>query len=180
MPTRDRRAAVLQSLTTNGIDFVEVANQAQTLLRLHFLNAVNVEGSLTGAPTITGGETIPSVMVLPIDAGDWGWDDGHAVLTLSVAAPGDFSTYILTVPSGALDPFFAQAAFSFKAGCPSDLDCETPAAICPPVAGDAPPIDYQAKDFLSFARRCWTSPLCATPRGKNDRKRISGSCSWRR
>ena len=150
MPTRDRRAAVLQSLTTNGIDFVEVANQAQTLLRLHFLNAVNVEGSLTGAPTITGGETIPSVMVLPIDAGDWGWDDGHAVLTLSVAAPGDFSTYILTVPSGALDPFFAQAAFSFKAGCPSDLDCETPAAICPPVAGDAPPIDYQAKDFLSF------------------------------
>ena len=41
-------------------------------------------------------------------------------------------------------------AFSFKARCPSDLDCETPPAPCPPPNGNAPPIDYLAKDFLSF------------------------------
>jgi hypothetical protein len=150
MPTRDRRRAVLESRTTNGIDFVEVANAAQTTLRVHFLNEVNVEGTLTETPTITGGETIPSVAVKPIGAGDWGWDDGHAVLTLCVAAPGDFSTYTLTLASGALDPFFAQAPFSFKAGCPSDLDCEPPATTCPPASGDEPVIDYQAKDFQSF------------------------------
>ena len=40
--TRDRRAKVLASTTVNGIDFVEVANQAQTQLRVHFLNAVTV------------------------------------------------------------------------------------------------------------------------------------------
>jgi hypothetical protein len=150
MTGRDRRAKVLASPVTNGIDFVEIANQPQTLLRVHFLNAVNVEGTLTGAPTITGGETIPTVAVLPILPTDWGWDDGHVVLTLRVAAPGDFSTYTLTLPSPVLDRFFDHVPFSFKAGCPSDLDCQTPPAPCPPPTGNAPPIDYLAKDFLSF------------------------------
>jgi hypothetical protein len=150
MTSRDRRAAILASLEYNGIDFVDVANQAQTELRVHFLNAVNVEGSLIGVPAITGGETIPTVVVLPIGSGDWGWDDGHIVLTLRVAAPGDFSNYTLSIPSPVLDPFFSHVSFSFKAGCPSDLDCETPAAPCPPPSGNAPPIDYLAKDFLSF------------------------------
>jgi hypothetical protein len=150
MASRDRRAKVLASLVRNGIDFVEVANTAQTLLRVHFLNQVDVEGTLTATPTITGGETIPSVAVLPVQAADWGWDDGHAVLTLRVLAPGDFSTYTLSLASPVLDRFFSRIGFSFKAGCPSDLDCETPAAACPPAAGNPPPIDYLAKDFLSF------------------------------
>jgi len=158
MTSRDRRAKVLVSQVVNGIDFVEIANQAQTLMRVHFLNAVAVEGAI-GTPTITGGETIPTVPVLPILPSDWGWDDGHVVLTLRVAAPGDFSTYTLTLPgltgqspppSTKLDPFFDHVAFSFKAGCPSDLDCQTTPAPCPPLTGNAPPIDYMAKDFLSF------------------------------
>ena len=72
------------------------------------------------------------------------------MLTLRVAAPGDFSIYTLTIPSPVLDQFFNHIRFSFKAGCPSDLDCETPPPPCPPLAGNAPPIDYMAKDFLSF------------------------------
>ena len=122
----------------------------QTLLQVHFLNAVPVQGSLTGRITITGGETIPTVNVLLIAPADWGWDDGHAVLTLRVATPGDFSEYLLTIPSSALDSFFSAVPFSFKAGCPSDLDCQPQPPDCPPPAGDAPPIDYLAKDFLSF------------------------------
>src|SRR6185437_10426377 len=125
-------------------------NHAQTQLEVHFLNAKPVAGTLTGPVTITGGETIPTVAVLPIAPADWGWDDGHAVLTLRVAAPGDFSTYRLTIPSPVLDRFFAAVPFSFKAGCPSDLDCRPPAPLCPPPDGKAPPIDYLAKDFLSF------------------------------
>ena len=147
---RDRRAQLIQSTTTNGIDFVTIGNAAQTVLQVHFLNATPVEGSLTGPITITGGETIPTVNVLPIMPGDWGWDDGHAVLTLRVAAPGDFSDYLLTIPSSVLDSFFSAVSFSFKAGCPSDLDCQPPSPDCPSSTGDAPPIDYLAKDFLSF------------------------------
>jgi hypothetical protein len=150
MESRNRRANVLNSPVINGIDFVEVVDTTQTLLRVHFLNAVVVEGKLTGAPGITGGETIPTVAVLQMQPADWGWDDGHAMLTLRVAEPGDFSTYTLTLPSTALDRFFDHVQFSFKAGCPSDLDCATPTAPCPPAAGKAPPIDYLAKDFLSF------------------------------
>jgi len=149
MTSRDRRAKVLASTTVNGIDFVEVANSAQTVLRVHFLNAVPV-AALSGAPAITGGETIPTVAVLPVAAADWGWDDGHVVLTLRVAAPGDFSNYRLTLPSANIDPFFNRAEFSFKAGCKSDLDCETPPVPCPRPKGNAPPINYLAKDFLSF------------------------------
>jgi hypothetical protein len=93
---RDRRAQLIPSTTANGIDFVTIGNAAQTVLQVH-LNAVSVQGSLTGPITITGGETIPTVNVLPIKLADWGWDGSHAVLILRVAAPGDFSHYLLTV-----------------------------------------------------------------------------------
>ena len=151
MASLDRRAAVAASVSVNGIDFIEIANQAQTVLRVHFLNAVPVDGTFSGGPTITGGETITSVSVMPIAASDWGWDDGHVVLTLRVAAPGDFSNYTLNLPaSPALDPFFASVLFSFKAGCPSDLDCAPAVEPCPPEGGTTPAITYLAKDFLSF------------------------------
>jgi hypothetical protein len=150
MTPRDRRAAVLASTIFNGIDFIEIANEQQTQLNVHFLNDVAVKGTLAAPPTIDGGETIRSVAVLPIADSDWSFDEEHIVLTLRVAATGDFSTYQVTIPSPALDPFFDHVPFSFKAGCPSDLDCRAVPPPCPPSAGDAPPIDYLAKDFLSF------------------------------
>ncbi len=149
MDAKDRRAAILASTSFNGIDFVEIANSTQTRLIVHFLNGVPV-GSLSSPPTIAGGETIPTVAVQPISAADWGFDEGHLILRLRVAAPGDFSTYTLTVRSPVLDPFFDQAPFSFKALCPSDLDCKISPPPCPPITADVPPIDYLAKDFLSF------------------------------
>ena len=150
MASRDRRAKVLASTVVNGIDFVEVANAAQTLLRVHFLNAVTVTLAPNQAPTITGGESISTVTVLPIPASAWGWDEGHLTLTLQVEAPGDFSNYTLTVFASGLDPFFDWISFSFKAGCPTDLDCAAVTPLCPPLEGDPPPIEYLAKDFLSF------------------------------
>jgi len=150
MTTRDRRAAVLTSTSFNGIDFVEIANPQQTVLNVHFLNDVPVKGTLRAQPTIDGGETIRSVAVQPIGDDDWWWDEEHVVLTLRVAAPGDFSTYRLTIPSLALDPLFDHVPFTFKAGCPSDLDCRVAPPPCPRAEADTPPIDYLAKDFLSF------------------------------
>jgi predicted phage baseplate assembly protein len=152
MDAKDRRAELLKSTAAlNGIDFVEIASKQQTTLRVHFLNDVQLRGTLSAAPVIDGGEKIRTVAVLPInDATAWSVDDTHLVLTLQVLAPGDFSNYTLHLQSPFLDPFFATVQFSFKALCPSDLDCEPAPIQCPPVTANIPPIDYLAKDFLSF------------------------------
>lgn len=73
MHSKNRRAKLLEPTASyNGIDFVEVANDQQTVLLVHFLNDVTLRGNLTAAPTITGGETIRSVTVKPIDDNtDW-------------------------------------------------------------------------------------------------------------
>jgi hypothetical protein len=151
----DRLLALEQSTTLNGIDFVEIASFDQRTLRVHFLNAVSVEATVTGA-LIAGGETVRTVPLKPIDnATDWSTDaDGRDLLTLHVASPGpgDFSFYTLTLVSAVLDAFFSSVKFSFKALCPSDLDCAPAPVVRPPLAGDKPPIDYLAKDFLSFRK----------------------------
>src|SRR5579885_719904 len=152
---KDRLGALLDPSNTalNGIDFVEIATQDEKTLRVHFLNQVTVAGTIASV-AIAGGESIPTVAVNPInDATDWSADaEGRPVLTLTVAAPGDFSFYTLTIKSSALDLFFDHSVFSFKALCPSELDCAPPARVCPPLAEDLPPIDYLAKDFLSFRK----------------------------
>src|SRR6516162_7557411 len=124
MDSKDRRAELLKpSATFNGIDFVEISTDDETALRVHFLNEVPLQGTLSAIPTIDGGETIRSVAVNPInDATDWELDGDHVVLRLTVAAPGDFSNYTLMLQSATLDPFFTSTVFSFKARCPSDLD----------------------------------------------------------
>ncbi len=145
-----------KALVWNGIDYVEIASVDQTQLRVHFINAATVAGTLaaTQPVTICGGETIGSVAVLPIDESTaWSADeDGNPILSLSVAAPGDFSTYKLTIRSTALDPYFDSAAFSFKANCASDLDCAPPAPVCPAPADTSVQINYLAKDFSSFTQ----------------------------
>ena len=152
---RDRLSALLNQATYNGIDFVEVYTSDQKTLRVHFLNSVAMAGSVATV-TITGGESIPTVAVNPIDnATDWSFDTNtppRPILTLTVPAPGDFSFYTMTLTSPVLDNYFDSVKFSFKAECPTDLDCEPPPIECPPLPADAPPIDYLAKDFLSFRK----------------------------
>ena len=149
---------MIGSTEFNGIDFVEVATEDQKNLHVHFLNAqVIVKGTISNV-TIAGGETIPTVSVLDLeqinDNSHWMTDSAGRpiILKLSVDKPGDFSRYTLTLESSKLDPFFSQATFSFKINCPSDLDCATPPITCPPTDVDIPPIDYLAKDFLSFRK----------------------------
>jgi len=150
----DRLGDLIRSTALNGIDFVEIASVDQTSLRVHFLNAVSVQGTLVGtAPvTITGGESTPTVPVLPIAATDWGVDDdGRPLLSLHTPFPGDFSFYRLRIDSQVLDSYYSSVAFSFKAGCPSDLDC-APAEECTEPPDGGPVIDYLAKDYASFRR----------------------------
>ena len=152
----DRFAAIVASTTLNGIDFAEVTSDDQTELVVHFLNEVEVENTLLGATpvTITGGEKVRVVPVGPIASpGDWSVDDdGRPLLHLTTPFTGDFSIYTLAITSSVLDPYYAAVRFSFKARCPSDLDCAEPCEPCPPLDGQRPQIDYLAKDFASFKR----------------------------
>jgi hypothetical protein len=76
--------------------------------------------------------------------------DGRRVLHLHVTAPGGFVRYRLTIDDPRIDPFFNGVVFSFKANCPSDLDCEPPPHECPPETAADFPVDYRARDFWSF------------------------------
>jgi hypothetical protein len=152
---RDRVLAVIASAQNpnpadryNGVDFVEV--KPPLTLLVHFLNNVPVaDASLTAA--ITGGDSIPTVPLAPIAAGNWGTDgDGRPLLTLTVLVGGDFSNYTLTITAPKLDLILCASVFSFKATCPSDFDCEPAACACPPDDVAVPPIDYLSRDFQSF------------------------------
>lgn len=156
MEPKDRLQKLLDpgNTTLNGIDFVEIVTKDQKTLRVHFLNKVSVQGTVANI-TITGGETISTVQVnKPLDVpAAWTKDaENRPLLTLQVPAPGDFSFYTMEITSKALDAFFSVVKFSFKANCPSDLDCAQVTPPCPPLSGDLPPIDYLAKDFLSFRK----------------------------
>jgi hypothetical protein len=157
MESKDRLQRLLDTATNatlNGIDFVEIASADQRTLRVHFLNTNTVQGTVKQI-SITGGESIPSVQVLhPVDVPTaWSADgEGRPILTVTTIVAGDFSYYALKIVSNALDAFFTKVQFSFKAACPSDLDCAPASSNCPPVMGDLPPIDYLAKDFLSFRK----------------------------
>jgi hypothetical protein len=137
----------------NGIDYVEIASSSQTLLRVHFLTTAPVAPASGSPPltvTISGGETIPTVAVLPIDpASAWSVDpDGRPLLTVGVGAPGDYSAYTLTIGGAtALDPYFASAQFSFKATCTSEYDCAPAAPSGPADGGEPVAINYLVKDF---------------------------------
>lgn len=152
---KDRLAALKASPNHNGIDFVEVASKDQKTLVVHFINNITLVGNneIPPAVSINGGERIAVVPVNPIEESDW-IENGEKplLLKLTVDAPGDFSYYTLSINSPKLDDYFKQAVFTFKISCPSTLDCANNPVPCPEDQFDQPPIDYLAKDFLSFRK----------------------------
>lgn len=149
-----RRFDLAASASLNGIDFVEVVDvgdQFQQGLRVHFLRAPAPAGITAANVAILGGDRITGLSVDrdPVHEGD--------VLVLHVDAPGDFSTYVLALvradgsglPMDGLDPVFFQCAFSFKVDCPTSFDVAA-APACQPVVERAPALDYLAKDYDAF------------------------------
>jgi len=145
----------------DGIDYIEIVNEAQTELELRFLHPLPGEtnGIPDAAPALTadnirilGGERIRNIRVLGVAAtGD--------VLTVTVDVPGDFSYYALALvagddiddPPAGFDPRLSRVRFSFKAACPSEFDCRT-ALTCANEPPPSPRIDYLARDYQSFRR----------------------------
>ncbi|MGK9169286.1 hypothetical protein KXR53_23430 [Inquilinus limosus] len=154
----DRRDDV-RTADLYGLDYVEVG-EAQTDLTVTFLGKAPPKLERRNV-RITGGRRITDVAVTGIRVvrqKDPTLDD---YLEVTVDKPGDFSTYHLSLvkldengdqtdtPLDGFDPRYASVGFSFKAGCPSDLDCRTEPS-CPPQIGPAPEINYLAKDYASF------------------------------
>ena len=158
--SEQRRAALSSHPNLMGIDFLEVSADQQEL-SIHFVPAaagvtksVVPSGLAAENLSITGGERITGIQVVGPPS-----EQPGGVLLVNVKddadvtnGVGDFSPYTLRlvgVPD--LDPLFAQVSFSFKAGCPSEFDCQT-GRICPPEPLHEPEIDYLAKDYSSFRR----------------------------
>jgi hypothetical protein len=151
-----RRLLVGKHPQINGIDFLEVVSPDQKTLEVHFLKPLPgpPDGTAPGKENIriTGGVRVKQIVVTGVAV------NGN-VLTVSVQAAGDFSTYTLQLvqsatddaPPAGFDPELAAVPFSFKADCPTDFDCKTEIA-CRTDKYPELRIDYLAKDFDSFRR----------------------------
>ncbi len=167
----DRRRAKVreQAQTWNGLDYLEVS-QDQRELTVYFLN--KAPATITqGNVRIGGGRRVTGIQVQHIDLCRMKDDKRDDCLHVWLDKPGDFSTYTLCLvevdaegqpvveldaqgqeqyrPMPGIDPRYACLSFSFKVGCPSDLDCKTQ-STCPPAQRDEPELSYLAKDYASF------------------------------
>ena len=142
LPRRAAAARRRGARTLNGIDYVEVSDDQR-----------DADGASSWArrprrsahrPTCasTGGSQVRDIEVVDVHLCRQDDPELDDCLKVIVDRPGDFSIYTLRLvestaaasrwaPLHGFDPRYAALDFSFKVGCPSDLDC-APAAPCPP------------------------------------------------
>ena len=95
----DRLADLLASSTLNGIDFVEIFDDAQTALRGALPQHASTgrrDARRTARVTITGGESVPTVPVTRRQPGPWTTTIGRRSTSRRLF-PGDFSFYTLSI-----------------------------------------------------------------------------------
>lgn len=147
------RARESRSNEPNGIDYVEV-DETQRFVTVYFLNKAPRDIRPRDV-RITGGARIRDIKVVGLTLCESEDPDRDDCMKVEVDGPGDFSTYTLELvgergrPLEGFDPRYARADFSFKADCPSELDC-APASDCYKEPAAEPEIDYLAKDYASF------------------------------
>jgi hypothetical protein len=151
----DRLAVLRAQHVLTGLDFVQV-DPAQVTLDVYFLHEPS---GLVPNLTAPGALKVPMIRVhadtqpdVPIIGLVWTKVAGRDVLRLTTLHPGGFARYRLAIAHPQVDPFFNDIQSSFKANCPSDLDCAPSDPDCPPEPQDDFPLDYQARDFWSFRR----------------------------
>lgn len=174
MPAPGDRLSQLRSRSEDftGIEFVQVVDKCdQTRLRIYFLTdprdlrppfedvgdalVIPEPLSFTDFRIYNPRGAAPDVEVVLCPEPDgmiWGDDlaAGRRYLEICVAEPGDFTEYRLFINSERIDRFFNDVQFSFKVGCEDRLDCADPVNECPPEDMVDFPVDYLARDFVSF------------------------------
>lgn len=168
--TETRRNAVKEHPVLNGIDFLEVLDDAsdpfderQTTLFVYFLKPIT--GSMLDVENfkIEGGERIRGIHIISVVPQTIASfpssppENADRTLVIKVDKAGDFSNYVFsvvhidnnTVPPDDFDPVLSSVSFSFKVTCINDFDCK-PDHSCEPVSAELPEISYLAKDYSSF------------------------------
>jgi hypothetical protein len=149
---KNRRDLVLQNTSNlNGIDYLEVIGTpgCGTQLALTFLKNPSGLGLTAANIQLIGDAALTILSVQP--AAD------PLTITIKLAETGDFSRYWLTLVTSAqnpdpptnIDPQLASVGFSFKAGCPTPVDC-LPSDCCPQTPLAPPDIHYLARDYDGF------------------------------
>src|SRR5215472_715824 len=155
----ERRREDVRSASLFGLDYVEVVDEQQLTLNVFFLGKAPQQIQQSNV-VLTGGRRIRDVQIKSVTVKrqpDPTLDD---YLEIRVNKAGDFSNYTISLvnvvngqpttdPMPGFDPRYYQVCFSFKASCPTDLDCKAP-CTCPPPQHTQPDIDYLAKDYESF------------------------------
>lgn len=158
LPPIDRIETLGQRDDIVGIDFVYVSeDQVNLFVFFHpslTLNAQQILGAVTADDVRIyspgGGERLAEVALDPAFPPLWVTRANRRVLQVRTIEPGDFSRYRLRLDLAAVDPYFREARFSFKANCPSELDCEPRPHECPEEELVDAPVNYQARDFWSI------------------------------
>ena len=141
-----------------GIDFVYVSENQRTLF-VYFhpaanLNAQQILGAIQPDRikiySPSGGEWLPVVPLDPASPPTWITRDARRVLQVQTSMPGDFSRYRFQLNHSLVDPYFKEVGFSFKANCPSELDCAPKPHECPDDELVDYPVNYLARDFWSI------------------------------
>jgi hypothetical protein len=156
---KERRREDVRAATLSGLDYVEVVDEQQLTLNVFFLGKAPREIDKANV-VLSGGRRIRDVKIESVRVkrqADPTLDD---YLEIRVNKPGDFSDYTISLvkvvdgrptaePMDGFDARYSRVCFSFKASCPTDLDCK-PACNCPPPSRAQIDIDYLAKDYESF------------------------------
>lgn len=144
----------------NGLDYIEVDADDQRILYVHFMDRAP-ENLDKENVRITGGRRIRHIKALDVRLCDPDDPELADCMQVTVDKAGDFSTYTLCLvaldaqghqldqPLAGFDVRYTCADFSFKANCPSDLDCQS-VDTCPPPELQEPDLNYLAKDYASF------------------------------
>ena len=155
----EHRREDVRAASLFGLDYVEIADDQQVTLNVFFLGKAPQKLEQANV-VLSGGRRIRDVGITSIRVHrqtDATLDD---YLEVHVNKPGDFSTYAITIvntvdgkptadPMPGFDSRYDSVNFTFKAGCPSVLDCK-PQCSCPPPQRTQPDINYLAKDYESF------------------------------
>ncbi|MBD2261433.1 putative baseplate assembly protein [Pseudanabaena sp. FACHB-2040] len=154
----EQRRHAVRRQGRNGLDYLEVGENLRSLT-VYFIGPVPQDLRPENFQ-IKGGARIRNLQVTGLDLSLQHDSTLDSSLTVRVDRVGDFSPYTLhlvaldeegrptDLPHPDFDSRYAQLTFSFKAGCPSDLDCQP--LPCPPPTYQEPEISYLAKDYASF------------------------------
>ena len=154
----DRLETLRDSDSTVGIDYVYVHKDQVTLdVYFHYksepppaipgdllsgLNTERIKIHLTKQGRSQG--------IIPVAGIQW--INGNTVLRITTEYPGGFADYSIDIEHSNVDSYYNDVVFSFKAGCESDLDCKKKEHECPEEEPVDFPVDYLARDFLSFRK----------------------------